>query len=130
MIDEATIHKILNSNIAFPEAVKRLSDVGIEHYYTDLFRMEKILYRNDGSIYNETISISNMPKVASVFNELQLKASLKSVQQGMIDYATFMRQIADSGVASYTVYISGKQVIYSGRKGEYYIEKFPNQKSV
>jgi uncharacterized protein YbcV (DUF1398 family) len=125
MINTEVINECINKDLSFPEQVKRLSEIGIERYYTDLFRMEKIFYTHNGESYIKRIPIENMPKTADGFNETKVIEVLRLIQKEEINYSAFIRGIVAAGTVSYTVYIDGRQVIYVGRKGEAYIEKFP-----
>jgi uncharacterized protein YbcV (DUF1398 family) len=124
MINTEVINECINKDLSFPEQVKRLSEIGIERYYADLFRMEKIFYARNGESCIERIPI-DMPKTADDFNETKVIEVLRLIQKEEINYSTFIRGIVAAGTVSYTVYIDGRQVIYVGRKGEAYIEKFP-----
>jgi uncharacterized protein YbcV (DUF1398 family) len=44
---------------------------------------------------------------------------------GEIQYREFLRQIQAAGAATYSVYITGKRAIYTGRQGDSYTEWFP-----
>lgn len=44
MINIAVIQECTNKKLPFPEVVKHLAEIGIERYYTDLTKMEKIFY--------------------------------------------------------------------------------------
>lgn len=126
MIDSETIYRCTHNNLSFPEAVNCLSQVGVERYYTDLIRMEKVFYSKHGDSYLERMSIDSMPKIAENFDANKIKDAIKTIQQNSIDYSAFIKRIADAGVANYVVYIDGKHVSYVGRKGECHIEQFPD----
>jgi hypothetical protein len=40
-------------------------------------------------------------------------------------YPEFLKRAAASGVAAYCAFLTGKRVVYWGRKGEIHIEEFP-----
>lgn len=125
MINADIIHEIVKLKLPFPESIKRLSEINIERYYTDLVRMEKIYYATNGDTYIERMPVEDMPKLDNHFNESGVIEVLRSIQRDEIDYHTFLRKIVTYGTASYTVYIHGKKAIYSGKSGELHIEKFP-----
>ncbi len=122
MIDIEVINEC--KKLPFSEVIRRLTEIGIERYYTDLIRLEKTYYSHTGESYIESMPIENKPKVADIFNETSVIKALHSIQKGDIDYPTFIRNIIAAGTVSYTVYIDGKKVVYVGRKGEAYTEKF------
>jgi uncharacterized protein YbcV (DUF1398 family) len=65
------------------------------------------------------------PKAAEAFSAEEVASAVKSIQQGKINYQEFVDQIMAAGTVFYIAYLTGKQVIYFGRKGELHIEKFP-----
>ncbi|MBN9288029.1 MAG: hypothetical protein BGO43_00785 [Gammaproteobacteria bacterium 39-13] len=125
MINIAVIQECTDKKLPFPEVIKHLTEIGIERYYTDLTKMEKIFYAQNGETYTERLLIDSMPKMGENFNKDKIIETLREIQRGEIDYSTFIRRIVSFGTVSYTVYIDGKHVVYVGRKGETYIEHFP-----
>jgi uncharacterized protein YbcV (DUF1398 family) len=125
MINIDVINECAKKQLSFPESIKRLKEIGIERYYTDLVRMEKIYYSHNGESHVERMPIDNMPELAETFNEAKVIEALRSIQNGETDYHVFIRSIVAAGIANYIVYIDGRHVNYIGRKGELYTEKFP-----
>lgn len=124
MINVDVIHECVEKKLPFPEAVKRLLAAGIERYYADLIKMEKIFYTRTGEYYVEPMLFEKMPAIGEDFNETKLLAALTLVQRGEIDYPTFIKDIIAAGAVNYSVYLAGGQAVYVGRKGENHIEKF------
>lgn len=120
MIPIAVINEI--KTLPFPEIIKRLSEINVERYYTDLVRSEKIFYAKSGDSHCDPMI--SFAKPAIQFNEANVIAALRAIQNGDINYNTFIEKIIEAGVISYTVYIDGQKVTYLGRKGECYTQHF------
>ena len=58
----------------------------------------------------------------------KVKATIKKIQAGEINYNTFSEEIIQAGCCFYIAYLSGRRVIYFGREGEFHIEHFPGAK--
>jgi uncharacterized protein YbcV (DUF1398 family) len=114
--------------LTFPQAVVQLTEAGVVRYIVDLIRFERTLYGSDDETLQDEIALDPMQEVAPRFSEAALKAALKSVQAGKTDYPEFLKQIMEAGVASYSVYINGRKVIYTGRDGDELVEPFPGGK--
>lgn len=115
----------LAGQVAFPETVRRLVEIGVERYYADLVRLEKVFYGGPSDSCIERLPLAAAPAVAEHFDEAAIIQALRAIQQKRIDYPEFLRQIMAGGVASYTVFITGRHALYSGRGGERYLEAFP-----
>ena len=124
MLDTHLIDELPKLKLSFAESLQRLAAIGIERYTTDLSRMERIYYARHNHSHLQRVMTNNMPKIASIFAESKVIAVLRQIQGGKIDYDTFLREIAEAGVCHYSVFLDGKAVMYCGRHGEMYIEKF------
>jgi uncharacterized protein YbcV (DUF1398 family) len=56
-------------------------------------------------------------------------AAIRGAQTDTIRYPEFMKRSAAAGVIAYWAFLSGRKVIYFGRKGELHVEEFPGAKS-
>jgi uncharacterized protein YbcV (DUF1398 family) len=115
----------LDGTLTFPQVVARLQGGGVERYYADLVRRETVYYGVDGDAHGEALPLSGLPAVADAFDEAGVRTALAAVQQGRIRYPEFLQRIMAAGTASYTVFIQGRTVVYSGRHGDAYVEAFP-----
>jgi len=130
---ERTVHAVLASclkgafdgTLTFPQELERLGAIGVERYYADLVRIEKSYYFASGESASEHLPFDDVPPIATQFSVDAIQGALRAVQQGAIDYATFLRRIMRGGVACYLVFLTGRQALYIGRHGEQYVERFP-----
>jgi uncharacterized protein YbcV (DUF1398 family) len=126
------IHDVLAGSqagkLVFPEVVRRLLEVGVESYFCDLVRGEETFYMTDGPTHVEKMSLP-MPPVAEAFSLSGIVAAIRGAQQDTIRYPEFVKQSTASGVIAYWAFLTGRKVIYFGRKGEQHIEEFPPAKS-
>ena len=112
------------SSMTFPQVVKKLLDAGVEQYRADLVRSEKVYYLPSG--VSLVVPCYTVPATAPQgFSADAVSAAVKAIQLGKINYAEFCRQIVAAGCVSYVVSLAGKRAIYSGRKGDCYVEPFP-----
>lgn len=124
MINVNIINECTTRKLSFPEVIQQLSAIDIESYYMDLIRMQKTYYSRSGESHIEPVLIEDLPTLASNFDEEKIIDAIHASQKGQIDYHAFIKRIIGSGTARYTVYLDGKCVIYTGRKGESHIENF------
>jgi uncharacterized protein YbcV (DUF1398 family) len=111
----------------FPRVVETLIAAGCEGYYKDLARREVTYYLTDGTTHTERLSLASLP-VPDVFEEAALIAALRAAQRDEIRYPEFILRAIKAGTAAYRVYINGRRAVYLGRKGDVYVEYFPQAK--
>lgn len=117
----------LDGRLPFPESVKRMTAAGVERYRADLVRLEKLHYAADGETHLERIPLDRAPAVAAEFSESEVKSAVVDIQHARIQYPEFLRRIMRAGVTDYTVSIVGRRAAYSGRSGDFYVERFPER---
>jgi uncharacterized protein YbcV (DUF1398 family) len=111
--------------LIFPEVVRRLSQVGVESYFCDAAAMQETFYLRDGQTHTAKMTLPHHA-IAEEFSQAGIVAAIRGAQTDTIRYPEFMRQAAAAGVIAYWAYLTGRQVIYFGRKGEMHTEKFPD----
>ena len=110
--------------MTFPQVVMRLMEAGVEQYYSDLRRAQKIYYLPNGESYAvETDAIDQVPAMA--FDAAGVSAAIRAIQAQKISYRDFCRQIMAAGCVSYVVSLVGRRAVYLGRTGESFVEPFP-----
>ena len=112
------------NQITFPESIKRMAATGVERYCADLVKLEKYIYSADGQCHVEPMPLKEAPPIALQFSGPQVQEAIKAIQQGSIDYPQFLRLIMKAGVVYYDTFIDGRRVIYTGRNGDFHVEKF------
>jgi uncharacterized protein YbcV (DUF1398 family) len=131
-MNASVIHQVLAESqagkLVFPEVVRRLLEVGVESYFCDLAVGEETFYMTDGKTHTEKMSLPNLP-VAEQFNSSTVVGAIRDAQTDTIRYPEFMKRSAAAGVIGYWAFLSGRKVIYFGRKGELHVEEFPRLKS-
>ncbi|MGA7291788.1 MAG: DUF1398 family protein [Terriglobales bacterium] len=123
-----TLKKSLAGTFAFPDVVRTLIGEGVESYRADLVRREETFYMPDGATFVEKMDFASTP-IAENFSAPDLIAAIRDSQAGRCKYREFLNRAVRAGVTSYVTYLSGKKVIYFGRKGEFHVEEFPKAKS-
>jgi len=120
---DTTTHSFQGTR-SFPDIVKTLITEGVESYHVDLIQNHKIFYMPSGETFTESFDFSG-PSAASDFDQAAVVAALRATQARKIGYPEFLRQILAAGCTGYTVYLTGRKAVYFGRKGDFYVENFP-----
>jgi len=122
-----TIDLTLEGKITFPQVVGILIGEGVESYHVDYVRSENTYYLPNGESHREAVP-HKFQSPAREFLADKVKATIKRIQAGEINYNTFSEEIIQAGCVYYIAYLSGKRVIYFGREGDFHIEHFPGAK--
>jgi uncharacterized protein YbcV (DUF1398 family) len=126
------IHEITvatqEGKLTFPQAVGKLLEVGVESYCVDFAAGRKTYYATTGETVTEPM-ILKLDSVAEEFSGADLVVAIRGAQADTVRYPEFVKRSTAAGVAGYWAFLTGKQVIYFGRKGEMHVEKFPGSKS-
>ncbi len=126
VIHEVTV-ATQESKITFPQAVRKLLEVGVESYYVDFIVGRKTYYLTSGETTAEPM-ILKLDAVAEEFSATYLVTAIRGAQADTVRYPEFVKRSTAAGVAGYHAFLAGRQVLYFGRKGEIHIEKFPGAK--
>jgi uncharacterized protein YbcV (DUF1398 family) len=130
-VNAKVIHEVLAESqagqLVFPEAVRRLLEAGVESYFCDLARGTETFYLRDGQTHLEKMTLP-LSSVAEGFAPSELVAAIRGAQTDTIRYPEFMKRASAAGVIAYWVFLTGRKVIYFGRKGEFHVEEFPRAK--
>ena len=118
------IHGSLENTLTFPQVAGKLINEGVESYHVDLIRGENRYYMPSGESHVEMVPFKH-PEAAEKFSATLVKAAIKNIQTGKINYKEFLHQIMNAGTVYYIAYLSGKRVIYLGREGDFHVEHFP-----
>lgn len=131
VLDAEAIREVLKESqrgeLVFPEVVRRMLEAGVESYFVDVARAEDVVYLRDGSTLLVEMHMALDP-VAENFSEAEVVAAIRGAQKDEIRYPEFMRKACAAGVAAYWAFLTGRKVIYFGRKGEFHVEHFPGAK--
>lgn len=114
--------------MAFPEVVKGLLEAGVESYLVDFATKQKTHYLTDGTTLMFPMSLNPGP-IAAEFDGDALVATIRGAQADSVRYPEFVKRSTAAGVIGYWAFLTGKKVIYFGRKGEQHIEEFPKPKA-
>jgi uncharacterized protein YbcV (DUF1398 family) len=132
MMNTKVMHDVMTETQAgkliFPEVVRRLIEVGVESYFVDLATANETFYMSDGTTHIAAITLG-LDRVAADFSSSGLVAAIRGAQADTIRYPEFMKRSAAAGVVAYWAFLTGKRVIYFGRKGESHVEEFPRTKA-
>jgi uncharacterized protein YbcV (DUF1398 family) len=112
--------------LTFPQVVGMLAGVGVESYCVDFIAGADTFYMADGRTHAEAGPLE-ATAVAEQFSAAEVIAAIRAAQADTIRYPEFVSHVKRAGVAGYRVFLSGRKVVYFGRKGELHIEEFPRQ---
>jgi uncharacterized protein YbcV (DUF1398 family) len=110
--------------MTFPQLVQALLEAGVESYLVDFAAVQKTHYLSDGTTVTVPMILEPGP-IAPEFDGSALVAAIRVVRADTVRYPEFVKQSTRAGVIGYWAFLSGKRVIYFGRKGEQHIEEFP-----
>ena len=110
--------------MTFPQVVRGLLEVGVESYFVDFASKQKTHYLADGTTHTVPMILDARPKAAE-FNGAGLLAAIRGAQADSVRYPEFVKRSTAAGVIGYWAFLTGKRVIYFGRKGQQHIEEFP-----
>ncbi len=113
--------------MTFPQVVGRLLEVGVESYLVDFAAARKTHYLASGETHVETMILKKEP-IAEEFSGEGIVAAIRGAQADTVRYPEFVKQATAAGVIGYWAFLTGKKVVYFGRKGEMHIEEFPKAK--
>lgn len=113
--------------VTFPEVVQRLGAIGVERYDADLVRLAKTYYAASGETREDALPLEEAPRIAEELAEAGVREALAAVQRREIDYPEFLRRIMAAGTVAYSVFLAGRRAIYFGRKGDFWVERFPDR---
>jgi uncharacterized protein YbcV (DUF1398 family) len=110
--------------MTFPQVVKGLLEVGVESYLVDFAAKQKTHYLTDGTTHTVPMILDPAP-IAAEFNGSDLVAAIRGAQADTVRYPEFVKRSTAAGVIGYWAFLTGKKVVYFGRKGDQHIEEFP-----
>jgi uncharacterized protein YbcV (DUF1398 family) len=73
--------------------------------------------------------ILKLDAVAEEFSSSETVAAIRAAQADTIRYPEFVKRSTAAGVIGYWAFLTGKRVIYFGRKGQSHVEEFPKPKA-
>jgi uncharacterized protein YbcV (DUF1398 family) len=130
-MDTATIDecdRMSFADVPFPQVAARHAEAGVQAYRVDLIRCLKVCYDGADQCYEAALPLADPPPVGAQFDEAGVVGAVRAIQRGDSGYAEFLRRIMSAGCASYSVFLSGRKVVYFGRDGDFYVEHFPPAK--
>jgi uncharacterized protein YbcV (DUF1398 family) len=127
-MNTTVIHETLAASEAgqrpFPQVIKALVEVGVESYLVDLAHGSATYYLTTGETHVEHLT-HPAETIAEEFSASGLIAAIRGAQADTIRYPEFLKQSTAAGTIAYWAFLTGKKVIYFGRKGDIHIEEFP-----
>jgi uncharacterized protein YbcV (DUF1398 family) len=113
--------------MTFPQAVGKLLEEGVESYQVDFAAGKKTYYLTSGETHTESMMLKLDP-VVDEFSGEGIVAAIRGAQADTVRYPEFVKLSTAAGVIGYRAFLTGKKVVYYGRKGEMHIEEFPKAK--
>lgn len=121
----STFQDSSQGRIHFGQVIGLLASVEVESYHVDYRSGRATYFLPDG----QTVDLAfERPEhgIAEAFDGDKVREAILGAQQGKVMYPTFKKLSQQAGCVGYTVWISGRQVTYFGRRGEMHVERFPN----
>jgi uncharacterized protein YbcV (DUF1398 family) len=121
------VRKTQEGKMTFPQVVMALMHVGVESYFVDFAAGRETFYLAGGGTHSEPM-ILKVDAIAEEFSDSGLVAAIREAQADTIRYPEFVKRSTAAGVIAYWAFLTGKKVVYLGRKGEMHVEEFPRAK--
>jgi uncharacterized protein YbcV (DUF1398 family) len=109
--------------LTFSGGGARAHQCGVESYFADLVRGTETFCMPSGETHVERITLPS-GGIAADFSEPGIVAAIRAAQAERIRYPEFFRQATAAGTGAYGVFLTGKKVIYFGRRGDFHVEEF------
>jgi uncharacterized protein YbcV (DUF1398 family) len=122
------VRKTQEGKMTFPQVVVALMHEGVESYFVDFAAGRETFYLAGGGTHAEPM-ILKVDAIAEEFSDSGLVAAIRGAQADTIRYPEFVKRSTAAGVIGYWAFLTGKKVVYFGRKGEMHVEEFPRSKS-
>ncbi len=119
--------KTQEGKMTFPQVVGALLEAGVESYFVDLAAGRETFYLAGGETHSEAM-ILKVDAIAEEFSDAGLVAAIRGAQADTVRYPEFVKRSTAAGVIAYWAFLTGKKVLYLGRKGEMHVEEFPRAK--
>ena len=94
----------------------------------DFAAKQKTHYLMDGTTHTVPMILDPDP-IEAEFNDADLVAAIRGAQADSVRYPEFVKRSTAAGVIGYWAFLTGRRVIYFGRKGEQHIEEFPKRQA-
>jgi uncharacterized protein YbcV (DUF1398 family) len=106
------------ANQGYGYLVKNLKSIGVHHYIVKV-RNNTITYV--GQFGEEIVLTHPLPErePTETFDLEAIKKAIQQSEEGVIDYAGFLDQIAHAGIHNYVADLDQMAVIYQGPNSEY-----------
>ena len=122
---QSTFDASNQGTIHFGQVIGQLLSAGVESYHVDYRSGRSTYYLPDG----DTVDLEfERPQegIADTFDGDAVRAAVAGAQQGRVMYPEFKTLSQRAGCVGYTVWITGRHVVYTGRRGETHVERFPD----
>jgi uncharacterized protein YbcV (DUF1398 family) len=121
---EDSVRRSHLGELGFGELVPRLIALGVESYHVD-YRRGETVYRWRSDETHALRSPSADGPVADAFDVAAVRAAISGAQRGEVAYPEFVRRTVAAGCVGYDAWLAGRNVVYHGRRGEQWVERFP-----
>jgi uncharacterized protein YbcV (DUF1398 family) len=107
---------------SYAHLFKSFKAIGVDNYFVKVSNHKRTYTSVNGE---KLILPPDMPEFepAETFELEAVKAAIKKIQEGSIDYHAFLKEIGDAGIHTYVADITGMKVIYQGPNSEYEYEE-------
>lgn len=106
----------------YPYLIKYLKAIGIDNYFVKVGNHKRTYTSTTGE---KLIMAPDIPEFepAETFELDAVKEAIKKINEGSIDYDSFLREIGNAGIHTFVADITGMKMIYQGPNSEYEYEE-------
>lgn len=121
----ATFEASQAGRLHFGQVIRQLLQAQVESYQVDDRAGRTTCYLSGDEVLDLAFAPPPQP-IAQAFDAEALRAAIRGAQQGEVMYPQFKQLSQQAGCTGYTVWLTGRQVSYYGRRGETHVEHFPS----
>lgn len=121
----ATFDASNQGRLHFGELIGRLCAADVEAYHVDYRAGRTTVYQPGGATLDVPFD-RPAEAIADHFDTDAVRAAVLGAQQGRVMYPEFKQLTQRAGCIGYTVWITGRHVVYRGRRGQTHTERFPD----
>lgn len=121
---ETAVRRSHAGEIHFGQLVPLLLDLGVESYRVDYRRGDTTYHWTTGAMHVLTSHGAEAP-IPEHFDAPAVRAAILASQRGDQRYDDFVRRTLAAGCVGYDAWLTGRNVVYHGRRGERWVEWFP-----
>jgi len=119
------IDSALNDEISFDRFSESVQELGVESIAFDMLKRRHTFYGSNGLAFDHPLKSDHPPfDIVSSFKREAVITAIGAFDRQEISASQFHVALAAAGVSFARCYFKGRQAIYFGRQGDFYLEQW------